>query len=451
MNNLKQAVSAFFILLSVANGIVFFGENSLISYLVGELIIFLFCYDLLKIKYRFHIYQILLVYFYYSLCITNSFSGFHVDSSYYISAYVVNFIHFVFFILGYHFYKYKYVLSFSKNKQSKVILVYMIAGLLVSVWLLNLNSTGVGYSTRFAISPEEVRNRLNIFNYISSNVFGYIEGIIIFLNSNPMFYAVLNIVKGFVGYISSGVKASILGPVLVGSMIFQFYYKSISVKALFFLFPIAIVCLTLLIATTVFRSQLSIASLLSIDLSSMKDFLLYFLRSPESSHIIYTANIMEMIDLGDTSFRYGFDYFRFILYPFKSLFDNFEFASFVQYPSILAGEPVNQGLYLGFAGELYWNFWWLFFIFSFVLGVLLKWFTNRAFSNKKFGIVTYLILFKTVLWIYYRGIGNELTIVTVIYSIALIFCVIFINVFFKYFLQLKDIFLLFLKRCLNKT
>jgi hypothetical protein len=449
MNNLKQAAFVFFMFLSVANSIVFFGENSLISYLVGELIIFLFCYDLLKIKYRFHIYQILLVYFYYSLCITNSFSGFHVESSYYFNAYLVNFFHFIFFILGYNFYKYKYGLSFSKNKQSKVVLVYVIAGIFVALSSMSLNNTGVGYSSRFTISPEEVRIQLNIFDYISSNVFGYIKGIIIFLNSNPMVYAVLNIVNGFIGYISGGVKASILGPMLVCFMIYQVYYKTISVKALVFIFPFAIMGLTFLISTTVFRNQLSLESILSIDLGRMTGFLRYFLRSPESSHIIYTANVMEMLDVGETSFRYGFDYFRFILYPFKSLFDNFEFASFVQYPSILAGKPVNQGLYLGFAGELYWNFGWVFFIFSFILGLILKWFSNRAFSNKKFGVVTYLILFKTVLWIYYRGIGNELTIITVIYSIALIFSVIFINVYYKYVLQVKDVFLLYLKRAVK--
>ena len=420
MINVKRPVFAFFMVLSVANGIVFFGANSLVSYFVGELIIFVFCYDLLKIKYRFHIYQVLLFYFYYTLCITHSFSGLHNDHRLYLSSYFVNLLHFIFFVLGYCYFKYRPVGKVVKNKQNKIIFMYMMYLLIAGVWSLSLTNTGRNYSSRFTISPEEVRIGLNIIHYISSNVLGYIEAIFMFINSNPMFYAMFNIVKGFISYVNSGVKAALLGPLLIIFMIFQIYYKTISVKSLFFLFPISLLILTFLIATTVFRNNLSLESLLSIDLLRMNDFLFYFLRSPESSHIIYTANVMGMIESGHTDFRYGFDYFRFILYPFKGIFENFEYASFIQYPSLLAGKAVNQGKYLGLAGELYWNFGYLFFIFSFAFGLALKWFTNLAFSNTTYGIVSYLLLFKTLLWILYRGIGNELTIMTSIFILALL-------------------------------
>jgi len=130
------------------------------------------------------------------------------------------------------------------------------------------------------------------------------------------------------------------------------------------------------------------------------------MESPESSHIRYTADILRMIENEMTDFRYGYDYYRFFLYPIKSLFDDFQFASYNQYPVLLSGYNVSMGLYLGLAGELFWNFGWVFPVFSLAYGYSLKWFTNFAFSGGFFGFVLYLILFKSMIWHLYRGEAN---------------------------------------------
>ena len=49
-----------------------------------------------------------------------------------------------------------------------------------------------------------------------------------------------------------------------------------------------------------------------------------FLISPESNHIVYTANIITFMDEGQTTIRFGFDYWRVFLYPITDLFSDFE-------------------------------------------------------------------------------------------------------------------------------
>ena len=41
--------------------------------------------------------------------------------------------------------------------------------------------------------------------------------------------------------------------------------------------------------------------------------LIYFLRSPKSSQVAYTSNIVEMIYKDQLANRFGFDYFRFFV------------------------------------------------------------------------------------------------------------------------------------------
>jgi len=57
----------------------------------------------------------------------------------------------------------------------------------------------------------------------------------------------------------------------------------------------------------------------------------------------------------------------------------------------------------------------------------LKKFTNWAFSLSMLGIIAYVILGKAILWIYYRGIANELMIFSTLYLIALLFFVFIIK------------------------
>ena len=412
-------VCILFFLLTFLNLIMFLGDNWLVSYFVGELIIFFYCIDLLTSRFKFHIYQILLFYFYYSLCITHSFSGFSQESPYYFYAYLINFFHFIFFVIGYNFCKYDNRRSIYRPRQNKLVLIYMIATIFTSLLAIKFFGEGIGYSDRFTISQEMARTRLNIVDYITNTIFEYVRDLVIFSLSNPLIYAFYRLLTGFFGYVSSGVKASVLAPILMTVMIYQIFYRDITVKQLFILIPIALFLLVFLIGTTAFRGDLSLNGLFNLNFSVMKSFLVYFLQSPESSHIIYTANILEMLDSNDISLRYGFDYYRFLVYPFKNNFENFGFSSFVEYPSLMAGEPVNQGQYLGMGGELYWNFGVLFIFISFFMGFILKKFTNKAFSSSLLGTASYLILFKSVLWIYYRGIGNELMITSLLFLISL--------------------------------
>ena len=138
-----------------------------------------------------------------------------------------------------------------------------------------------------------------------------------------------------------------------------------------------------MIGSTTFRSNLSLESLTKSFLSNnlLKNYLIYFLQSPESKHIVYTSMILEMIDLGITDFRYGFDYLRFFIYPLKSMFGEWSLASYNEFPILISGIHTNSGIYLGLSGELFWNFGYLWFLFIFIYGYLLKIFTNFCFCN----------------------------------------------------------------------
>ena len=95
------------------------------------------------------------------------------------------------------------------------------------------------------------------------------------------------------------------------------------------------------------------------------------------------------------------------LYPIKHLFSNFELASYNQYANIGQEIRVSKGLYIGLAGELFWNFGIVFLIFSFFHGLILKKFTNWAFSGNLLSIIVYLLMLHSTLWHLYRGSGNS--------------------------------------------
>ena len=127
-----------------------------------------------------------------------------------------------------------------------------------------------------------------------------------------------------------------------------------------------------------------------------------------------------MIENGITEFRFGFDYYRFFLYPIKSVFYDYQLASYNQYTVLLAGYNMSAGLYIGLAGELFWNFGWFFPLFSLAYGYSLKWFTNFAFSGAFFGFVLYLILFKSMIWHLYRGEANAAIITVTALTVGVI-------------------------------
>ena len=176
---------------------------------------------------------------------------------------------------------------------------------------------------------------------------------------------------------------------------------------------------------------------MKLNIQNMLKFIEYFLVSPESNHIIYTSNVISLIDSGQTSFRFGFDYWRIFLYPMRHLFSDFEFASYNQYVHLMSGRKVNAGLYIGLAGELFWNFGYLFFVFSFMHGFFLKKYTNWAFSGNLFGIMTYIFLLHTVIWHLYRGSANA-------FMMSLIFFIpafIFFKISFRIIMNAKFIFI----------
>ena len=424
----KVAILILFVEMSLANCVVFLGDNSLVSFFVGELIVLLFIFDLLKTEYRFHIYQILLIYFYYALCVTHSFSGFFEESDYYNVSYVINLTHFVFFVAGYNIIKYKDGPLTFFPRQNIIVFLYLAIPLLVTLYEIDLSASGSSYSDMWARSAEEARSSINIVDVVFGSIVGDVKRIFLFIFSSPLFFAIHGLITGVLGFIGAGIKANIIGACAMLLMVYQIYYKRIKIKYLVILLPLAIMGLVLLAGTHSMRTDLSFRGLLALTKSQFYSSLRFFLTNPESSHIIYTADVIERVDKGEIAYRYGFDYYRFFLYPFKESFDNFEFASYVQYSAIRSGELQNAGHYLGLAGELYWNFGMFFFVFSFLMGYALKRFTNYAFSLKPLGVISYLFLSQSILWVYYRGAGNDLVMAGTFYFIGVLVFLVIIKI-----------------------
>ena len=240
-------------------------------------------------------------------------------------------------------------------------------------------------------------------------IFSYVLSLVVYLTSHPIFLSITLLLTKLFSYPLTGIKGSLLSSFFVVIIVTQIYIFRFSFKWLLVSSLVGGVFIFLLIGSTGFRGELSIESLFNTlnNIDNMIDRWKYFImQSPESGHIRYTADILSMIENGIAEFRYGFDYYRLFLYPIKSLFADFELSSYNLYPQLLAGYNISAGLYLGLAGELFWNFGWFFPLFSLAYGYSLKWFTNFAFSGGFFGFVLYLILFKSMVWHLYRGEAN---------------------------------------------
>jgi hypothetical protein len=262
-----------------------------------------------------------------------------------------------------------------------------------------------GYSDQFG-SYESTRN-LPIYIMSINNIFGKYEQLLVYLLNNPFVYSIVKLVSSFIGYIGNGIKAGVLISGLTLILSYQFFVKKITAIQLLFLFFISIPILVALIGSTAFRGNLGLEGFLNIRLDRFIFWIINFLVSPESNHNVYTARIITYLDDGQTTFRYGFDYWRVFLYPIKHLFSDFELASYNQFPNIGREIKVNQGLYVGLAGELFWNFGIVFFVFSFFHGLILKKFTNWAFSGNLLNILIYLFMLHSIIWHLYRGSGNS--------------------------------------------
>jgi len=400
----KSCLIAIYLLLSIGNLIVIYGYNPVSSLVIGQFIITFIVLDFARSPYHFHVYQVIIFYFYYSLVISHSFNSLILIQENYVFAYMINILHFVFFTLGYHVIKYDYTPVRVIPKQNYIYLIYIVISVALSIIMLFTQSNGLAYSDKFG-SFESTRN-LPIYQMTFESIKGYYKTLFIFLMNNPFLISLVNLISSGIGYIGSGIKAGILISGLTVILSFQFFVKRIKLTQLVLFIPISVVLLALLIGSTSFRGQLGLDGFVQLNIQNMSMFLEYFLRSPESNHIIYTSDVISLIDSGQTSFRFGFDYWRIFLYPIKHLISDFEFASYNQYLHLMLGEKVNAGLYIGLAGELFWNYGYLFFVFSFMHGFFLKKYTNWAFSGNLFGIMTYIIMLHPVIWHLYRGSAN---------------------------------------------
>ena len=440
----KTFLFTIYLLLSLTNLIVFWGQNPFSSFIVGQIIISLIVKDFYKSPYQFHIYQIINFYFYYSLVISHSFNTSALNVENYDIAYLINFIHFVFFSIGYSLIRYKYKPVRIIPRQNYIYLIYIVIGLIYS--FLSVISLQKGYSDQFP-SYESTRN-IAIYSAGFSNIIGQYKQLIIYLMNNPFVYSIVNIFGSFVGYLGNGIKANVLIAGLTLILTYQFFVKKITASQYILIFIFSIVSLVVLIGTSSFRGNLGLEGFLNIRLDRFLWWINNFLVSPESNHIVYTAKIITFMDEGQTTIRFGFDYWRGFLYPIKDLFLDFELASYNQFPNIGREVKVNQGLYIGLAGELFWNFGIIFFLFSFLHGFILKKFTNWAFSGKLLGLIVYLIMLHTIIWHLYRGAGNSLMQKTLFLILALIIFNITIRIimnikylsFRKYFIRFRKVF-----------
>ena len=381
----QVAIVLMFMVASIGNlNISLLGTSPLSAFVVGEVIIGLFLLDFLRTKILMHVYQILLIYFYFSLVVAHSFNDQSIP--FYSIAYLINSLHFLFFVVGYQLITTrKAVKPVVTPRQNTLSLVCLIFGLMSTIYVLWIKSDAVSYGGNF-LSYEEATNQ-PIYKIYANLIIGNIYMLIIFLKSHPIIISMHSLFISLVSYPMTGIKGHLLSSLFVVIVVTQIYIFRFSAKWLLVLGIVGVGFCFVLIGSTNFRGQLSIESLFNTvtDISILIDRWRYFiLQSPESSHIRYTADIVRMIEENVTEFRYGFDYYRFFIYPIKSIFDDFQLASYNQYPVLLSGQKMSAGLYFGLAGELFWNFGWFFPLFSIAYGYSLKWFTNFAFSGSFF-------------------------------------------------------------------
>ena len=396
------------------------GTNPIAVFFIGEIIIGLFIIDFLRMKILMHVYQVLLVYFYFSLVVFHSFND--ISGEFYYSAYFVSVLHGLFFVVGYHFISAKKVVRPVAPNQSMLSLVYILFGFFTGLFaILNYNSV-LDYSHQWLTYEES--QALPIYEIYISIIYNYLFKFFIYLTSHPIITATFSILGNLMSYPMSGVKGPMVASFICFFVVIQVYLYRISVKGLLLSAIIGGGIVFLLIGSTAFRGELSVQSLINTlsNAELLTNRWYYFvMSSPESSHIRYTADIMSMIENGVTEFRYGFDHYRFFLYPFKDLISGWELSSYNQYPVLLAGRKVSAGLYLGLAGELFWNVGWFFPLVSLGYGVSLRWVTNYAFSGNFPAFVVYLVMVHSFVWHLYRGETNAFVItITAVISALII-------------------------------
>jgi hypothetical protein len=396
------------------------GTNPVITFFVGTVIVGLFLFDLLRTNLLMHVYQILLIYFYFSLVVFHTFND--KSDPYYDVAYIISVLHFLFFIVGYHLISTKYAESpIVTPRQNPLTAIYITYGVVAACYMLWTNVNGGNYSAQF-LSYEEATSR-PIYSLYMMMIFDKVSTLVVYLLSHPVFLFLTTFLIELLYYPISGIKGSVVSYFFVIIVVVQIYIRRFSLGWVLVIGIVGSVSCFFLIGSTSFRGQLGLASLFDAvsNIETVTWRWEYFiLQSPESSHIRYITELLNMMDNKLTDFRYGFDYYRFFIYPIKHLFLDFQLSSYNQYPVLESGRKVSAGLYLGLAGELFWNFGWFFPLLSLAYGYSLKWFTNFAFSGSFLGFLLYLMLFKSLIWQFYRGETNAFIMEVSVLVISLI-------------------------------
>lgn len=404
------------------------GNIPFTSIIFGQLFLFFLVNDFAKSKIQFHAYQIIIIYFYYQLIVVPNYYFLTDQYSFYWHGYVVNIVGAFLFIFGYEIKKTRYKEKIIYPKQKKIIFLFSFVVLVMSIYSVMENTQNIGYNERFY--PNNYGRELPIYTMAIQSIVGHLKEFLWALLFNPIVYSVYNVFMSILGYIGSGVKASVLIAGVQFLLFYQIVYGKISIKKIILMLPVSIIFVTILVGTTAFRGSLNVQSLVNVlsDHELMSNSIKYFFVSPESSHVAYTSKIIEMIYYGQTDFRYGFDYFRFFLYPLKQYLGEFELASYNYYPYLISGERRNVGLYVGLSGELYWNFGIVFPIFMFIHGLILKKFTNYCFSGNYLRLLLYMVSLQIVIWHLYRGQGNAM----IMTAVFILFGYMMANFFLKF-------------------
>jgi len=409
-------------------------DNGTITFFIGTIISALFLYDILRYKLFGTIYQVILVYLYINFVF---FYNSNEQNYYYFIAWIFSLCAWAMFVLGYSLkinYKAElFALPKDIKPKANIFGVSFLLFSLVSSILFFLSNTG-SYSDQF-LSDEAVAN-LPIYSMFLSTVLNGALDFFVFVSNTPLFYMFYAFFNSLFSFLNSGIKIAIVSGVLVTLLIYQIILgKKITSKYRIIVILISIFMLPTFVNTAVLRGKLGEGYVQNIYQRgfvgySESDSLVQFKGSPEGSHILYTADIIERLDKGELNFRYGFDYYRFFLYPFKKIIGDFEYSSYNQYPLIKTG-IANQGLYLGLPGEVYWNFGFFGIIFMFFIGYLLAWFSNNMMSGNFIYKYLYIMMTVGIIWFLYRGSGNAMVMSTVMKLSSIYVVYIILKMFYK--------------------
>jgi hypothetical protein len=426
----QRGIFTLFIFFSIFNLYISYQFNSVWIFVYSEILICFYLNDLKQSQFQFNIYQMMLLFSILSIGLgygTNK-----VDNGSYNLAFHIHSFHFIILALGYNLIKYKNVININTThyRQSKFIVLFFIFTLVFSMYTMIFPEKTYNYNDQFR-TFEETQN-LPIYKIAANDIISNFNTLFLFTQSNPFIYSIYSLIISIIGFFSSGIKAGVVISAVLFLICFQLYIRKFSIQAMTFFLPFSIFCISILIATTTLRLrgvELTFINFMNLKVEDLEEYLKVFPKSPELNQINYTSQVITLIKNDENAYRYGWDYYRFFLYPFKSHYNDFRYASYNEFAHIHDKEIRNAGLYIGLAGELFWNFGFLFPIFSFIHGIGLKYFQNWSMKGK-FEFATYFMVYHTVLWHYYRGQGNALIMVCAFFFVAFF---LFKLIFQKYF------------------